>query len=64
MKARVLDSVYGSPCNGVGCGCLDWIIDGDGFGRYWLLCGDTKRIGCCNTKDLPSSIEIEDRKGY
>lgn len=58
MKVRVLDWITHSPCEGSGCGCNQWVIDGDGYGRFWLLCADTKRIGCCNTKELPPMYEV------
>lgn len=31
------------------CGIDHWIVDGDGFGKFWWLCSGVEDPGCCRT---------------
>jgi hypothetical protein len=51
-----LDWVEDAPCPR--CGCVMWVVDGDGRGKWWLLCLDYDGKGCVETRDLPSGVRV------
>jgi len=58
----VLDFVDEELAEGVcpKCGSPLWIVDGDGEGKFWLLCvGISDNPGCVETKDLPANLKVE-----
>ena len=46
----------GVPCPE--CGSPAWVVDGDGAGRFWLLCLDTTHSGCVATRPLPEGVAV------
>jgi hypothetical protein len=42
------------------CGSPAWVVDGDGYGKWWLLCAEVSpaRTFCVNTRELPEDIEV------
>lgn len=55
---HVLDTVPGEPCPN--CGCRGWIVDGDGEGRFWLLClAANAKPDCTETRPLPDGTSVE-----
>jgi len=43
------------------CGSVQWIVDGDGFGKYWLLCmGTTLTTDCVECRALPADVVVVD----
>jgi hypothetical protein len=56
-KMQVLEWLDGDPCPV--CGCTAWIIDGDGYGKFWLLCGGMAgKNDCVECKPLPDDVEV------
>jgi hypothetical protein len=56
-RKHVLEWEEGPPCKN--CGCTLWIIDGDGQGKFWLLCmAVEQKKDCVETIPLPEDLEI------
>jgi hypothetical protein len=56
-QKHVLDWLTLEPCEK--CGCTEWIIDGDGYGKFWLLCGGFGQPrDCIECRPLPENIEV------
>jgi hypothetical protein len=53
---HVLDIIEDGPCPR--CGSTAWIVDGDGAGRYWLLC--VGKDGCVETREIPANLVVEE----
>jgi len=55
-EVHELDIVICDPCPN--CSANAWIVDGDGEGRYWLLCLDPRHQGCLETLALPGDMVV------
>lgn len=56
-RLAVLDWLEGEPCKN--CGGTLWIIDGDGEGKFWLLCmAVAGKKDCIQCEPLPDDVEV------
>jgi hypothetical protein len=56
-KFHIFDTVE-SPTKCPKCGISAWMIDGDGRGKFWLLCLAPNNPECVECIDLPEDIEV------
>jgi len=55
---NVLDFVHSQPCGE--CRGALFVVDGDGEGKFWLLCMDVNKKGCVHTKPLDEDLVVEE----
>lgn len=55
MEKQIFDKVK-KEC--VKCGSQFFTIDGDGYGKFWLLCIDSEGENCIHCEDLPKNIKV------
>ena len=55
IVVHVFDPVNSDPCPV--CGSKGWIVDGDGEGKFWLLCVGAN---CIETRPLLDHFHIAD----
>ncbi len=55
IVVHLFDSVNSDQCPV--CGSKAWIVDGDGEGKFWLLCVG---VNCIETRPLPGHFHIAD----
>ncbi len=58
ISIGVLDYINNDPpCPN--CSTDLWLVDGDGFGKFWLLCADVMGKNCVECRDLPSDVTVD-----